>query len=383
MESMNETPSASFRTDLHLIPAYVPGRSIPDACKLASNEVVAGPSQRVLDAILEEAASANRYPDTSSADLRAAIANTINRDLQQHNPSTDSHITPENVVVGNGSVALLQHLIQATCTGNAAAGDEHVAPKDVVMPWRSFEAYPILARVAGAGIVQVPLLPDATHDMAAMADAANQPNVGLVMLCNPNNPTGETFSNQQLVDFLEAIPQDVVVALDEAYYHYNRRGDEPRSVELLQQFPNLVIFRTFSKAYGLAGLRVGYMLGSEYACTQLGKVVIPFSSNRLAQVAALAALQERDELMARTEEVVSERQRVRDALINIGFDVPNSEANFVWIPTREATKLTDYMTEQGVLVRSFAGEGVRITVTTKEENDRMLNAIAGYPGLPR
>lgn len=383
MEGMNETPSASFRTDLDLIPAYVPGRSIPGACKLASNEVVAGPSQRILDAILEEAATANRYPDTSSANLRAAIANVVNSELQQENPSTTSHVTPNNVVVGNGSVALLQHLIQATCTGNAAAGDEHVAPKNVVMPWRSFEAYPILARVAGAGIVQVPLLPDATHDMPALAEAANQPNVGLVMLCNPNNPTGETFSNQQLVDFLKAVPSTVVVALDEAYYHYNRRSGGQNSVELLHQFPNLVIFRTFSKAYGLAGLRVGYMLGSEYACTQLGKVVIPFSANRLAQVAALAALQERDELMARTDEVVAERKRVRDALLNIGFKVPKSEANFVWIPTREATKLTDYMTEKGVLVRGFAGEGVRITVTTKEENDRMLNAIAGYPGLPR
>ncbi len=382
MEGMNETAAPSFRADLNQIPAYVPGRSIPGACKLASNEIVDSPSQRVVDAITEEITNANRYPDTSSADLRAAIANVVNRDLQQSNPSTDSHITPANVVVGNGSVSLLQHLIQATCTGNAETGDDQVSPKDVVMPWRSFEAYPIMARVAGAGIVQVPLLPDATHDLDAMAEASNQPNGGLVMLCNPNNPTGETFSDQQLENFLKAVPSHVVVALDEAYYHYNQRGDQPRGVELIQQFPNMVIFRTFSKAYGLAGLRVGYMLGTEHACEQVSKVLTPFSANRLAQVAALAALQERDALLERTSEVVSERKRVRDALISIGFNVPKSQANFLWIPTREATKLTDYMTEKGVLVRGFAGEGVRITVTTKEENDRMLNAIAGYPGLP-
>ena len=209
--------------------------------------------------------------------------------------STDSHITPAQIVVGNGSVSLLQHLIQATCPAGA----------NVVMAWRSFEAYPIMGHVAQANLVQVPNLPDGKHDLDAMAEAAQDPSTGIVLLCNPNNPTGETFSHIDLEEFLQKVPSTVLVALDEAYYHYNRLGTFPHSLELLSDYPNLVVLRTFSKAYGLAGLRVGYLLGSEEACQELSKVVTPFATNVAAQAAAVAALTIRDQLLARTDLVLS------------------------------------------------------------------------------
>lgn len=366
-----EGMTSLFREDLASIPAYVPGRTIPGAIKIASNEVTDGPDQLLLDAVTEALRTCNRYPDTSSTELRMAIANALNRDLQAQNMSTDSHITPDQIVVGNGSVSLLQHLIQATCPAGA----------NVVMAWRSFEAYPIMGHVAQANLVQVPNLPDGKHDLDAMAEAAQDPDTGIVLLCNPNNPTGETFSHTELVEFLQKIPSTVLVALDEAYYHYNRLATFPRSLELLSAYPNLVVLRTFSKAYGLAGLRVGYMVGSEDACQELNKVVIPFATGMAAQAAALAALTARDQLLARTDLIVDERQRVTQALRDMGFEVNNSEANFVWLPRTDARQLTDYLTERNVLVRGFVGDGVRVTISTRSENDQFLDAIAGYPAI--
>lgn len=366
-----EDMTSLFREDLSSIPAYVPGRTIPGAIKIASNEVTDGPGQVVLDAVTAAVSGCNRYPDTSSAELRVAIANALNRDLQAQNMSTDSHITPAQIVVGNGSVSLLQHLIQATCPAGA----------NVVMAWRSFEAYPIMGHVAQANLVQVPNLPDGKHDLDAMAEAAQDPNTGIVLLCNPNNPTGETFSHIDLEEFLQKVPRTVLVALDEAYYHYNRLGTFPHSLELLSDYPNLVVLRTFSKAYGLAGLRVGYLLGSEEACQELSKVVTPFATNVVAQAAAVVALTIRDQLLARTDLIVDERQRVTQALRDMGFEVHNSEANFVWLPRTDAQQLTDYLTEQKILVRGFVGDGIRVTISTPAENDQFLDAIAGYPAI--
>lgn len=384
--------SSLFRDDLDAIPAYIPGRSIPGAIKISSNEVTDAPDQSIIDAVATAVAGGNRYPDTSSKELRTAIAAALTQDLcarasldnASDNASSGegddnavtgatetTEITPEQIVVGNGSVSLLQHLVQAACP----------AGSNLVMPWRSFEAYPIMGYVAQATLVQVPNLPNGKHDLAALAAAAQDPNTGMVLLCNPNNPTGETFTHAELVTFLDAIPSNVLVALDEAYYHYNRTEDFPRSLELLSSYPNLVVLRTFSKAYGLAGFRVGYFVGSEEACSNLSKTVIPFSTSLAAQAAARAALTIRDQLLARTDAIVAERERVTKELRAMGFQVDNSQANFVWLPRSDAQQLIDYLIQRKVIIRGFPGEGIRVTIATPEENTQFLNVIADYPAI--
>ena len=203
----------------------------------------------------------------------------------------------------------------------------------------------------------------------------------MVLLCNPNNPTGETFTHAELVTFLDAIPSNVLVTLDEAYYHYNRTEDFPRSLELLSSYPNLVVLRTFSKAYGLAGFRVGYFVGAEDACSNLSKTVIPFSTSLAAQAAARAALTIRDQLLARTDAIVAERERVTKELRAMGFQVDNSQANFVWLPRSDAQQLIDYLIQRKVIIRGFPGEGIRVTIATPEENTQFLNVIADYPAI--
>ena len=332
------------RADISEIPSYVPGKRLADALKLSSNEVTHPPLPAAVAAMAEAATTANRYPDMGATDLVHAIAKHLK-------------LRPEQVAVGCGSSALCQQLVQITCT----TGDE------VVFPWRSFEAYPIFARVAGATPRPVPLTADHSVDLPALA-AAITPATRLVFVCNPNNPTGTTVTKREFEEFMAVVPPTTLVALDEAYFEFVRTQDTPIGTEVVVKHENVVALRTFSKAYGLAGVRVGYAFGNPAIIAALNKVAIPFGVSAVAQAGAIASLAGAAQLLERTNETVSERNRVARAIGAIP-----SEANFVWLPTETAAALAQQLADQGVIVRAFP-EGVRITVTDHAEADRFLAA---------
>lgn len=345
--------TVKLRDALASLPSYVPGRTVPGAIKLASNETPYPPLPHVLDRIAAAAANVNRYPDNGSATLTQAIAAKYGVDASR-------------VAVGCGSVSLCTQLVQAV----ADADDE------VIYAWRSFEAYPIIAAVSGASSVQVPLR-DYVHDLPAMAERITG-KTRLIFVCNPNNPTGTAVRRDELVEFLRRVPEDVVVALDEAYREFVTDPDVPDGLTLLDEHPNLVVLRTFSKAYGLAGLRVGYAIGADGVIAKaLRQTQVPFAVTTVAQEAALASLEPEAEkqLLARVAEIVGERSRVHDALVSMGYEIPPSQANFVWFPLGAATTEWAAGCEQrGVIVRAFAEHGARVTISTADENDRFLAA---------
>ncbi|MFT4087364.1 MAG: histidinol-phosphate transaminase [Gordonia sp. (in: high G+C Gram-positive bacteria)] len=343
--------SIRIRSDLDSLPAYAPGKTFPGAVKLASNEVTQPPLPSVALAIAEAATTVNRYPDNAMVELTDELAKSLG-------------VTPAEIQVGCGSVILCQNLIAVT----SGPGDE------VLFGWRSFETYPLATRVVGATPVQVPLTGDAVYDLDAMA-AAITDRTRLIFVCNPNNPTGAVVEAQALRTFLEAVPGDVVVVLDEAYYEYLRLDEAHAydALELRREFPNVVVLRTFSKAYGLAGMRVGYAVGDPQVIEALHKVHVPFSVSTVAQSAAVAALRAQDELLVRTDAVVAERVRVTARLRELGYSVPDSQANFVWLALGDdALPFSTACTEAGVVVRPFAGDGVRVTVTNSDEDDVFL-----------
>ncbi len=344
-----------LRSVLAELPAYVPGRNVPGAIKLASNETPYPMLAHVVERVAQFLPVANRYPDNGSAELTAALA-------------TRFGVPESRVAVGCGSVSLCTQLVQAV----ADAGDE------VVYAWRSFEAYPILTAVSGATSVQVPVR-EHVHDLAAMADAITD-RTRLVFVCNPNNPTGTAVRRAELVEFLRRVPDNVVVALDEAYREFVTDPDVPDGTTLLDEHPNLVVLRTFSKAYGLAGLRVGYAIAADEAVTAaLRQTQVPFAVTTVAQQAALACLEPEAEqqLMQRVAEVVAERSRVSETLASLGYSVPPSQANFVWLGLGERTAAwAQACEEHKVIVRAFAGAGARVTISSREENDRFLDAAA-------
>ncbi|MGH3433744.1 MAG: histidinol-phosphate transaminase, partial [Thermocrispum sp.] len=266
---------------------------------------------------------------------------------------------------------LCQQLIQALCE----PGDE------VLFAWRSFEAYPIISQVVGAKQVTVPLDETHTHDLDAML-AVITPRTRVVFVCNPNNPTGTAVRRAELQRFLDAVPDGVLVALDEAYREYVTDSEVPDGIELLAGRNNVAVLRTFSKAYGLAGLRVGYLASNPRVTAAVRKVYLPFSVNSVAQAAALASLDAAGELLARCADIVAERTRVRDGLIAAGYPVPDSQANFVWLPLGERTAaFAEHALASKVVVRPFAGSdsaGARVTIGTPEENDLFLAAARSF-----
>jgi histidinol-phosphate aminotransferase len=348
-----------LRATLATLPSYVPGRNIPGAIKLASNETPYPPLPHVLARIAEAACNINRYPDSNSTTLISALAAKYG-------------VADEQVVVGCGAVSLLSQLAQATVD----------ADEEVLYAWRSFEAYPIVTAISGGSSMQVPLR-DYVHDLDEMA-ARITGKTRLIFVCNPNNPTGTAVRRAELVSFLRSVPPDVVVALDEAYREFVTDPDVPGGLSLLDEFPNVVVLRTFSKAYGLAGLRVGYAIAGDPSVTKaLRQTQVPFAVTSLAQHAALASLEPQAEtqLMERVAEIVAQRTRVCAELRAMGYDVPPSEANFFWLPLGEHT--TDWAAgceERKVIVRAFAGDGVRITISSAEENDRLLEAARDLVG---
>ncbi len=340
--------TARLRPELADLPAYTPGRTVPGAIKIASNETVDGPLPGVMEAITAAAAGINRYPDNGYLDLRERLAKHV-------------EFAPENISVGSGSVSLCQQLIQITST----VGDE------VVFGWRSFEIYPLQVRTAGATPVAVPLK-DHTHDLDAML-AAVTGHTRLIFVCNPNNPTSTVVEPAALEAFVAAVPSDVLIVIDEAYVEYIRDGLLPDSLGLVRRYPNVVVLRTFSKAYGLAGLRIGYAVADPDIITALGKVYVPFTATTISQAAAIASIDAADELLARTDAVVAERTRVSAALTAAGYDLPASQANFVWLPLPgRCDAFTNAAADNRLLVRPYGQDGVRVTVAAPHENDAFL-----------
>ena len=342
--------TARLRPLMADLPAYTPGKTVPGAIKLASNETVDGPLPSVRAAIEAATDTLNRYPDNGYVELREQLAKHVD-------------VAPEHIAAGCGSVSLCQQLIQIT----AGVGDE------VVFGWRAFEVYPLQIRVAGATPVPVPLR-DHTHDLEAMAAAVTE-RTRLIFVCNPNNPTSTVVDPAALAAFVAGVRDDVVIAIDEAYVEYIRDGLDPGSLALVARHPNVVVLRTFSKAYGLAGARVGYGVGHPDLITALGKVYVPFTVSTLAQAAAIASLDAADELLDRTDAVVAERTRVTAALRAAGYTVPASQANFVWLPLgpeHTASFVEQAADRARVLVRPYGTDGVRVSIGAAGENDAFL-----------
>ncbi len=342
------------------LPPYVPGaRGLVNGLapiKSSSNENPLPPLPSVLAALTEAGHTIHRYPDMYATDLVERLAAVYGT-------------SPAEVVVGGGSVAVLAHLLQAY----AGPGDE------VIFAWRSFEAYPILTLLTGAVPVKVPLAADARHDLTAMAAAMTE-RTKVVTVCTPNNPTGPAIHTDEFVTFMAAVPSHVVVVLDEAYLEYVTDPHTVRGQDMLGRWPNLVVLRTFSKAYGLAGLRVGYALAPAEIVTAVRTCVTPFSVSGAAQVAALASIDAMPELLERVDGIVAERDRVVAALAADGWNLPDAQGNFVWIAAVDKTaELVSHLGAQPrpILVRPFAGEGVRLTIGTPEENSAVLTALAG------
>jgi histidinol-phosphate aminotransferase len=357
--STDEEVGPRLRAVLAAIPRYVPGRPARDdgrTFKLSSNENPYPPLPSVLEAVARAAATMNRYPDMGSARLVEAIATRLG-------------VPAECVVPGTGSVAVLGHLVQSVCD----EGDE------VVFAWRSFEAYPIVTQVCGARPVPVPLTPDARHDLPAMADAVTA-RTRLILVCSPNNPTGPAVHAEELEAFLARVPRDVLVAFDEAYVEFVRDEKVPDGVELWRRHPNVAVLRTFSKAYGLAGLRVGYALAHPGLAGALRATALPFGVSAMAQEAAIASLGAEPELLQRVDGLVAERERVVSALREQGWPIPDAQGNFVWFGLEDrAAEFAEACQREGVVVRPFSGDGVRCTIGEREANDLLIGVAAAFP----
>ncbi|MET7361787.1 histidinol-phosphate transaminase [Streptomyces sp. NPDC005562] len=355
---MSET-NPRLRAELAGIPTYKPGKPAaaggPVAYKLSSNENPYPPLPGVMESVLAAADSFNRYPDMACTGLMSELAERFG-------------VPVSHIATGTGSVGVAQQLLQAT----AGPGDE------VIYAWRSFEAYPIITQVSGATSVKVPLTDGEVHDLDAMADAITE-RTRLIFVCNPNNPTGTVVRKAELERFLDRVPSDVLVVLDEAYREFIRDPEVPDGVEIYRDRPNVCVLRTFSKAYGLAGLRVGFAIAHEPVAAALRKTAVPFGVSQLAQDAAVASLRAEDELMGRVGSLVTERTRVVEGLRAQGWTVPETQANFVWLRLGDRTLDFAAACEQaGVVVRPFTGEGMRATIGETEANDVFLQAAEAF-----
>lgn len=324
--------------------------------QLSLNENFAPPLPGVRTAAEAALDTLNLTPDPFSSDLVARVA-------EHHG------VAAERVLAGVGSGALLQQFLQV----HAGPGTE------VVHPWPSFEMYPLMIRNAGASAVGVPLR-DSAHDLDAMAAAVTE-RTRVVLLCNPNNPTGSILTAEQITGFLDRIPSDVHVVLDEAYIDFATGTDETIAdgIELARTDHRLTIARTFSKSYGLLGMRVGYLLGAEPVMAALKPSALFFRVSGPAQAAAAAALAASEVMRAQCAEVAAERDRLREGLLAHGIPVPASGGNFLWLPLGGANqRFVDRCAERGVVVREIAGSGVRLTVGTRAANDLVLEVAAEF-----
>jgi histidinol-phosphate aminotransferase len=336
------------------IPAYVAGkppqpREGLTTYKLSSNENPYPPLPGVLEAAAQAAAQMNRYPDMGNTALYEALSDKL-------------AVPTDHLALATGSVALIYQLVQGFCE----PGDE------VVYAWRSFEAYPIAVTAAGATGVQVPVTADGRHDLDAMA-AAITDRTRIVLVCTPNNPTGPAVTQSELDAFLAKVPSHVLVVVDEAYVEFVRMADPVDGLATVRAHENVVATRTFSKAYGLAGFRVGYAIGPAPLATALRAVSLPFGVSNVAQAAAVASLRAEPELLERVESLVAERERVVKGLADVGVSMPEAQGNFVWFAAGERTlDLAAAADDLGIVVRPFASDGARVSIGEPEANDRVV-----------
>jgi histidinol-phosphate aminotransferase len=352
--------SLEFAARLRRIPSYPVAQTYAvegELAKLASNETPFGPHPAVQEAIEGQLRTLNRYPDPAKTGLRQAIAGRLG-------------VPAGSVAVGNGSCELL-----------FAAADALLEPgAEMVYAWPSFSVYPQLAAQSGAKAIEVPLDSAYRHDLEAMAREVTVAT-RMVLVCNPNNPTGTALPLDEIDAFAGSLPRHVAVLLDEAYVEFNILQDPLESLALLKKHANLVILRTFSKVYGLAGLRTGYAIGSEDFRRAVDTVRQPFSVSTLAQAGAIEAFRHVDDLERRVERTVIERVHVEEELADRGLDVAESQANFSWVGLgdRDEDAVMEALAKRGVIVRggkSLGAEGyLRVTYGTREENNRFLAAL--------
>jgi len=342
-----------LRPEIVALAAYAQGKPADsDAFKLSSNENPFDPIPEVVRAIAASS-GVNRYPDAAGVELRARLAGRFG-------------VRTEEVHLGAGSVSILAQLISAA-TG---PGDE------VVYSWRSFEAYPGLVAVAGATSVPVPNTADDRHDLSAMLAAISE-RTRIVIVCSPNNPTGSIVTASEFADFMAAVPPHILVILDEAYVEFVTDDSAVNGRELSGRYPNLVVARTFSKAYGLAGLRIGYAVGPEYILDAARTTSIPLSVTEAAQRAAIVSLDHETVVLERVHRLAMLRDEVWRSLVDQGWSVPRPQGNFVWLATGASTAAAaELFAAAGIVVRPFAAEGIRVSIGESQSVDKLLKAAA-------
>ncbi len=366
MSHSEESTSIPVRPVFDTLPSYAAGK--PPApvegltrYKLSSNENPLGPVPEVAR-VLAEFDAVHRYPDPLSTALRTALAGQLGVDA-------------EDIVTGAGSLGALNQILKTFAGVNADGVQD-----EVIYAWRSFEAYPILVGIMGARSVQVPNLPNGAHDLDAMAAAVTD-RTRLILVCTPNNPTGPAVTESQIRSFLAKVPATVPVVIDEAYFEFCAassipEGEEPplNGLDIYRDYPNVIILRTFSKAQGLAGLRVGYSISHPQITRHLRVAATPFAVSALAERAAVASIEHQEAVMARVSHIVAERERVTARLRELGYEFPSTYANFVWLPLGECTgEFVDLMNRNALSVRAFGSEGVRVSIGEVEANDRFLS----------
>ena len=274
-------------------------------------------------------------------------------------------VSIDELALGTGSVGVLQQFVQATCDENG----------EVIHAWRSFEAYPIVAAVNGAKSIGIPLRADESHDLSAMLEAIT-PKTRLILICQPNNPTGVAAKSEELRQFIDQVPDEITIVLDEAYIEFVTDPAIPDGVELFREYSNrenLAILRTFSKAYGLASLRVGFAIAAPLVASALRKCAVPFGVSGPAQAAAIAALTCEPQLLRRVSAITAERTRVITGLREIGWITPDSQGNFVWLRLGEETNaFSELCSRHGLSIRAYGTDGVRVTIGEVPANDRLL-----------
>jgi len=349
---------------LNLSP-YVPGKpteelerelGITSSIKLASNENNLGPSPKAVEALLASVSNINRYPDGACFALRGRLA--VKHD-----------VAPEQLIFGSGADEILELLVK-TFVG---PGDE------VVMGWPSFAMYPIVVTGMGGVPIKIPLRDDFGHDLIKMSDAVCD-RTKIVFVCNPNNPTGTSIGAGEFDAFVKDLPESVILAVDEAYYEFVRRDDFPQTLELLERRPGTLVLRTFSKIYGLAGLRIGYGIGDSETVSYLERARHPFNVNGLAEAAALGALDDDDHVRRTRESNAAGIEYLTAELGALGLDVYPSDANFILV--RAGADAYEKLLHDGVIVRPLQAFGlnehVRISVGSAEENERVVKALKKF-----
>jgi len=349
-----------FNRRLESIPVYPAAETYAydgDLVKLASNETPWGPPAEVVEAAQGALKGLNRYPDPEKSLLRRGIAERCD-------------VSPGMVAVGNGSCEILLAAAEAMLEPGA----------EVVYAWPSFSMYPQLASMTGAAAITIPLDAEGRHDLEAMAREVTHAT-RMLLVCNPNNPTATALPPAEIDAFVADLPRHVAVIVDEAYVEFSTVQDPDESLDPVRRHPNLVLLRTFSKVYGLCGLRAGYAVGPERFRLAVDRVRQPFSVNALAQAAAAEALRHQDEVERRVERTAIERLHVESELEERGLETTDSQANFSWfsLGDRDEQELMRGLGERGVIVRAGAALGqagwIRVTYGTREENDRFLAAL--------